>query len=216
MSESDTSTAASPEPSEAVHTRSPSSQISSQESEASSLDQDYNIDVRPETIKRSLEECLDSVKSPGSFATSGVLPDPTLSGLYVHNVGSIGLPLQEAQAKAIIGASHQAPFGQGNFNLSFMRNYTNVYLSGHRTIVDNSVRKTWELNPDRFELRNPKWPLVVQKVTQQVAKELGCTEAASVNAQLYKLLLYEKGAMFKPHQEYVESYCEALYDLTRS
>ena len=115
MPESDTSTAASPESSEAAHTRSPSSQISSQESEASSLDKDFNIDTRPENIKQSLQECLDSVKSPGSFATSGVLPDPTLSGLYVHNVGSIGFPLQEAQAEAIIGASHRAPFGQGNF-----------------------------------------------------------------------------------------------------
>ena len=117
MSESDTSTATSPKSSEASHTRSPSSQISSQESEASSLDEDYNIDIRPDTIKQSLEECLDSVKSPGSFATCGVLPDPTLSGLYVHNVGSIGFPLQEAQAEAIIGASHRAPFGQGNPNL---------------------------------------------------------------------------------------------------
>ena len=116
MFESDTSTATSPEPSEAAHTPSPSSQISSQESEVSSLDEDYNVDTRPENIKPSLEECLDSVKSPGSFATSGVLADPTLSGLYVHNVGSIGFPLQEAQAEQIIGASHRAPFGQGNSN----------------------------------------------------------------------------------------------------
>ena len=115
MSESDASTAAS-EPSEAAHIRFPPSQVSSQASNASSLDEDYDSDTKPEIIKQSLEECLDNVKSPGSFATSGVLPDPTLSGLYVHNVGSIGLPLQEAQAKAIIGASHRAPFGQGNPN----------------------------------------------------------------------------------------------------
>ena len=119
MSESDASTGTSPEPSEAAHTRSPSSQISSQESQASSPDQDYNIDTRPEIIKQSLEQCLDSVKSSGSFATSGVLADPTLSGLYVHNVGSIGFPLQEAQAKAVIGASHRAPFGQGNSTPNF-------------------------------------------------------------------------------------------------
>ena len=119
MSESDASTDTSPEPSEAAHTRSPSSQISSQESQASSLDQDYNIDTRPEIIKQSLQQCLNSVKSPGSFATSGVLADPTLSGLYVHNVGSIGFPLQEAQAKAVIGASHRAPFGQGNSTPNF-------------------------------------------------------------------------------------------------
>lgn len=80
---------------------------------------------------------------------------------------------------------------------------------GSRTIVDPSIRRTWQLSPDQFELRNPKWPSVVQRVTEQVAQELGCTEAGSVNAQLYKLLLYEEGAMFKPHKEYVVTHFNA-------
>ena len=78
--------------------------------------------------------------------------------------------------------------------------------SGNRTVIDETVRKTWQLNPDQFELRNPKWPSVIRKVTDQVAHELGCIEAASVDAQLYKMLLYEEGAMFKPHREYVMPY----------
>ncbi len=85
-------------------------------------------------------------------------------------------------------------------------NGLNSCCLGSRTVVDESVRKTWQLNPDQFELRNPKWPSVMRNVTRQVAQELGCVEPASVNAQLYKLLLYEKGAMFKPHKEYAVSH----------
>ncbi|KAL9064882.1 MAG: hypothetical protein Q9161_008585 [Pseudevernia consocians] len=127
----------------------------SEASVASSLDANYDSDAEISTIKSSLQDCLDNVKTAGSFATSGLLPDTTLSGLFVHNVGSIGFPLQEEQAKAIVGACHRAPFGQGD-----------------RTVVDESVRKTWQLNPDQFELRNPRWPSVVRKVTEQVAQEL--------------------------------------------
>lgn len=75
---------------------------------------------------------------------------------------------------------------------------------GSRTIEDPSVRRTWQLSP-QFELRNPEWPSVVQRAIEQVAQELGCTEAASLSAQLYKLPLYEEGAMFKPRQDYVVS-----------
>lgn len=72
------------------------------------------------------------------------------------------------------------------------------------------------MNPDQFELRNPKWPSVVQKVTKQVAQELGCVEPASVNAQLYKMLLYEEGAMFKPHKEYAVFHYNVTSILTHS
>ena len=85
----------------------------SEASVASSLDANYDSDAEISTIKSSLQDCLDNVKTAGSFATSGLLPDTTLSGLFVHNVGSIGFPLQEEQAKAIVGACHRAPFGQG-------------------------------------------------------------------------------------------------------
>lgn len=57
---------------------------------------------------------------------------------------------------------------------------------------------------------------MVQKVTEKVAQDLGCVETALVDAQLYKMLLYEEGAMFKPHKEYVRPYCNLLDFLTHS
>lgn len=70
------------------------------------------------------------------------------------------------------------------------------------------MRKTWQLNPNQFELRNRKWPSIIQTLAEQVAQELGFVELALVNAQLNKMLLYEEGAMFKSHREYAVSYCK--------
>ena len=117
MAESEASIVSSPERSEAANINTPSSQVSvEEESDLSSSDVEID-DLNPDTLKRSLERCLGNVKTAGSFATSGVLAEGTLSGLSVHNVGSIGFPLQEGQAKAIIGVCHRAPFGQGESHI---------------------------------------------------------------------------------------------------
>lgn len=79
---------------------------------------------------------------------------------------------------------HHAPFGKGS-----------------RTIVDESVRKTWELNADQFDLLSPSWPSVVNRVTKEVAQELGCSPKTSIKANIYKMLLYVEGAMLKPHKD---------------
>ena len=99
--------------------------------------------------------------------------------------GPIGLLLSNDDAQVIIRASHQAPFGKGS-----------------ETIVDSSVRNTWELNSQQFELRNSEWKNFMGHILAKISKELGLgSKAPRVDAELYKMLLYNKGAMFKAHQE---------------
>lgn len=133
-------------------------------------------------------ECLDSLQSVGSFATFGKLDSIVEPDVYINvpaGATRIHVPLSEEHAKAIITVSHQAPFGKGT-----------------ETIVDTSVRKTWELNHDQFELRNPEWQQYMAQITKKVADELGIFRVTGTfQAQLYKMLLYEKGAMFKAHTE---------------
>lgn len=138
-------------------------------------------------IKVQLLELLHAINQHdvGSFATYGVLSHPANPGLYVHGLGIIGLPLSERLAVELAGISHQAPFGKGS-----------------KTIVDTTVRKTWELDPSQFELRNPAWQSCVKDAIQSVGKELGIVGGmSSISAQLYKMLLYEKGAFFDRHRE---------------
>ena len=82
----------------------------------------------------------------------------------------------------LIAQSHQAPYGKGS-----------------ETIVDTAVRNTWELNPEQFQIRSPHWGPFLGNLLKQVAQGLGIN--APISAELYKMLIYEKGAMFKAHTE---------------
>ena len=135
-------------------------------------------------IKYSLYEFLEEVKTFGAFATSGKIAGQVHTGLTIQNVGRIGFPLATVQAKQIIDVCHQAPFGRGR-----------------ATVVDESVRKTWELNPDQFKVDAPEWTARLRQVTDRVGQELASMPANSIKASLYKLLLYEEGAHFKPHKD---------------
>lgn len=152
------------------------------ESDGSSLDGSSG------DLKTDILECLDAVQSVGSFATFGKLDGIVEPDIYINfpaGATHIHVPLLEEHAKAIIAVSHQAPFGKGT-----------------ETIIDTSVRKTWELNHNQFELRNPEWQQYMAQIAKKVAAELGISRGTGTfQAQLYKMLLYERGAMFKAHTE---------------
>ncbi|TIA31707.1 hypothetical protein D6C83_07037, partial [Aureobasidium pullulans] len=58
---------------------------------------------------------------------------------------------------------------------------------------------TWELSPDRFSL-SEHWQPYVDSLMALVCEELG-VRGDGIRAELYKMLLYEKGAMFKRHAD---------------
>lgn len=106
-----------------------------------------------------------------------------MPGLTVDDVGLISLPLGPHQAGALIARCRQAPYGKGT-----------------ETIVDTHVRRTWELDPDAFRLTNPKWKNLLADILAKVESELGLS-GSRLKAHLYKLLVYEKGGFFLPHQD---------------
>jgi hypothetical protein len=139
----------------------------------------------PEDILSNIDDALDEIKAAGTFASYAQLrlPNPADTfSLFVHGVGGISVPLQEEQARQLIAQSRQAPYGKGS-----------------ETIVDTSVRNTWELDASQFEFRNPAWSRFLDKCIGQVALSLGIS--SPITAELYKMLIYEKGAMFKSHTE---------------
>jgi hypothetical protein len=138
-----------------------------------------------EEIRQELAECLTNVKTSGSFALFEHMSNPPNPGLVMKFGGVIGLPLSDRDSQVIVAASHAAPFGKGE-----------------HTIVDESVRKTWEVSPADFSITNPAWDDFLQSIVKSVSKGLGVnSNGLGVSAELYKMLLYEEGAMFKPHQE---------------
>ncbi|MCJ1286576.1 hypothetical protein MMC26_005922 [Xylographa opegraphella] len=136
-------------------------------------------------IKKTLLAALQNIDdhSAGTFAAFGTLSSAPNPGLYIERLGSIGLPLTASDAHRFVSIGHQAPFGKGS-----------------ETIVDTTVRRTWELNPSQFRLRNPAWSETVDGILVKAAADLGI-EAKSMHAELCKLLLYEEGAVFEKHTD---------------
>jgi len=135
-------------------------------------------------IRADINLALAGLKAVGNFAASAHIYDDFEPVVHIHGVGNIRLPLSEGQARKIIEKAHQAPYGKGS-----------------ETLVDVSVRRTFELNSDQFDIANPgHWTKVVQEQLEVVSQELG-VDGKGVQAHLYKMLIYEKGAMFKAHTE---------------
>jgi len=132
--------------------------------------------------KKQLLSILKTIKGSGSFVASGVsqLVHP---GLQVEGVGEIGLPVSTGQAKDIIAQAKRAPFGKGS-----------------QTITDTSVRNVWEIDAQQLSFGNEEWEKSFRKILKKVKQALGIEES-SVTASLYKLLIYEAGSFFLPHQD---------------
>ena len=139
---------------------------------------------------RTIVDTLKSVKRPGIYAAGGevAMPLPAISLTGEPNT-ILGLPLGEAQAKHLIELASRAPYGKGE-----------------KTIVDTSVRCTWQLDPGQFSINNPRWEKGLQVLLDQVKLELGCDAKMKVVGELYKLLLYEPGGFFKVRNPFVHKY----------
>lgn len=74
------------------------------------------------------------------------------------------------------------------------------YGEGAETLVDETVRKSWQIDATKVRFSNPQWEWAFAALVRQVAGLLG-TESGRTEAHLYKLLLYETGGHFKPHKD---------------
>lgn len=128
-----------------------------------------------------LLQVLDALGDSAAFCATGKAA-AVLPGLDVAGVGEVGLPVSAADAKRLIQQAVQAPYGRGE-----------------ETIVDPKVRRVWQLEPVQFELRNAEWKSFIGLIVETIRQEFGITQKA--DAQLYKLLVYEKGSFFAPHRD---------------
>lgn len=133
------------------------------------------------TITTDLATALSNVERPGDFCTSGVV-DIHPPGLEVEGVGPVALPLLPVQAEALVAVADQAPFGRGD-----------------QTILDPTVRRTWQIDSGRVRLTSRHWPGILDGIVARVADGLGVS--GPVTAELYKLLVYDAGGFFLSHRD---------------
>lgn len=81
-------------------------------------------------MQSDLEEVFQGdLEFTGSFAFRRAYPAAPNPALSIAGLGTIGLPLSIRDAAAIKACAEQAPFGMAT-----------------RTVVDKSVRDTWEID----------------------------------------------------------------------
>ena len=137
--------------------------------------------------RRIADVLAEDVVPPGDFMATGRLPDvPALCpALVVEGVGRIALPVIDAQVSELkLKAAEQAPYGKGS-----------------ETVVDTDVRDAWQVDAAKVQLDEP-WNDVIRDCVDTVAEQLGLHKDHDVvDAHLYKLIFYEVGGHFKPHQD---------------
>jgi hypothetical protein len=136
----------------------------------------YNQDLK------SLETLLSSVRRPGNFfiKDSKEMPMPKIE---VKDVGILSFPIPEDQIKRLIQQAALAPYGRGE-----------------KTILDTSIRKVWQLTPEKVQISGSSWEIYFKEVLSRVKKGLGCQDIP-ITAELYKMLIYDKGGFFLPHRD---------------
>jgi len=132
-------------------------------------------------LPEALAQALSMAESPGDFYATGSL-DIHPFRLEVDGIGQIALPLLPVQAEHLIAVAEQAPYGRGA-----------------ETLVDTDVRRTWQVDAPRVHLGGKRWEEDLGQIMRQAASGLGV--AGRVEAELYKLLIYDAGSFFVPHRD---------------
>lgn len=79
------------------------------------------------------------ITGTGNFHSTGTAPF-FFPGLRVKGLGEIAFPLHAAQVKQIIALAEAAPYGKGT-----------------RTVLDENIRKCWQVDASRFSFDSPQW-----------------------------------------------------------
>jgi predicted 2-oxoglutarate/Fe(II)-dependent dioxygenase YbiX len=132
-------------------------------------------------LAQALADTLAAVQRPGGFHAAGSF-DIHPPRLEVEGVGTIALPLLPVQADALIEVAEQAPYGRGT-----------------ETLVDTAVRRTWQIDAARVRITGQRWREDLDTVVERVRS--GLAVAGAIEAQLYKLLIYDAGSFFVPHRD---------------
>jgi predicted 2-oxoglutarate/Fe(II)-dependent dioxygenase YbiX len=132
-------------------------------------------------IPADFARLLNAVQRPGDFCTGGVCPIFSPS-LEVDGVGPIALPLLPAQAEQLVAVAERAPFGRGE-----------------QTLIDIDVRRTWQIDTNRVKIEGRAWTKTLATIVERVAEGLGVAEP--IEAEFYKLLVYNEGGFFIGHRD---------------
>lgn len=137
--------------------------------------------MRLDDITSTLPRLLSTVKRPGDFSAAGAVDLPVIRA-HVDGLGGLGLPIPPAQAKALARLATPAPYGRGP-----------------DTLVDPAVRRCGQIPASAVHLDDSRWRATLDRIVADATAGLGAD--GKVEAELYKLLVYEPGGFFLEHRD---------------
>lgn len=129
-----------------------------------------------------LERLLLSIDRPGDYCVGGRLY-AAMPRLTVEGVGALSFPVPDPQLRALVDAAAIAPYGKGP-----------------ETLVDRSVRDCRQIDAARVGLSGHGWRDSFDEIMDRVASGLGLSRDL-IDAEFYKLLVYEPGGFFSAHRD---------------
>ena len=132
--------------------------------------------------QKRLEVALKAVDRPGDYFVAGRL-QVAMPRMSVDRVGTVAFPILGDQASSLAAAAERAPYGRGP-----------------DTVLDPSVRDCWQIDAKHVHLSGTRWKKTIRSILESVEDGLGCQRNA-LSAQLYKLLVYERGGFFSQHRD---------------
>lgn len=130
------------------------------------------------TLPEVLALVLDQVRNPRTYYALGTLDMHPLR-LEVDGIGQIALPLLPVQAEQLIGVSEQAG-----------RDHEDRQAPG------SAADRPWQIDAAQVRILGRRWEEDLAEAVTRAAAGLGV--AGGVEAELYKLLVYDEGAFRIP------------------
>lgn len=128
-------------------------------------------------------ESLAAITAPGSFCTRATA-SPEHLDLEVKGVGPVTWPVSAETARKLRDVARPAKYGWRA-----------------KTFVDPQVRNTWAIARSRIKIDKRKWKKTMAPQLELIRDQLGLPDGGELEARLYKMLLYEAGQFFVPHQD---------------
>ncbi len=131
----------------------------------------------------NVTEALASLRPEGTFAVELACGSGGLN-IDAAGLGRLRFPLSAATAQRLRAIAHPAPFGKRD-----------------ETLYDPKVRNTWEVEARLLKIDQRTWRLALADQLAVIQKRLGLPPGGTLEATLDKMLVYEPGQFFAPHQD---------------
>ena len=118
---------------------------------------------------KSFLSAFSEITGTGNFHSTGAAPF-FFPGLSVTGLGEIAFPLHASQVKEMIALAEAAPYGKGT-----------------RTVLDENIRKCWQVDASCFAFDSPQWKKFLKQILSAISEDLGIR--GKISARPYKLLL---------------------------